>query len=180
MSGTYGLTTAQLLALRAMASLGDLRRLVKDKGKTTLGYLAADGVHHSRTCIKALIDKGYAQRTGERGNYTISLTAKGKASMRTELGDYWCGSKPQLKLTPGYRKLDDDEVAALRLIASHGVVFYDWETRTYKPLSGPGEVQHALLQKMARFVWVTLTPKEQARITDAGVRIADAGMTAIE
>ena len=180
--GTTELTESQLQALRAIASFGSLGRLMRGQGvqRATLGYIAPDGIHYGRTTVNALVEKGYAQRTGGRSDYIITLTNKGKASMRTSLGDYWCGKLPQKKALPGQRNLTDEEIKSLRLVASHDALFWDDESRTYKPLVGDGEVTHCMAQRMARFVWVTLTPKEQARITDAGVRIADAGMTAIE
>ena len=180
--GTTELTESQLQALRAIASFGSLGRLMRGQGvqRATLGYIAPDGIHYGRMTVNALVDKGYAQRTGGRSDYTITLTAKGKASMRTSLGDYWCGKMPQKKALPGQRNLTDEEIKSLRLVASHDALFWDDESRTYKPLAGDGEVTHAMAQRMARFVWVALDTKTRVSILPNGLKAADAGVVAIE
>lgn len=180
--GTTELTESQLQALRAIASFGSLGRLMRGQGvqRVTLAYMAPDGRHYSRMTINALVQKGYAQRTGGRSDYIITLTNKGKASMRTSLGDYWCGKLPQKKALPGQRNLTDEEIKSLRLVASHDALFWDDESRTYKPLVGDGEVTHSMAQRMARFVWVALDTKTRVSILPNGLRAAEAGVVAIE
>jgi len=180
--GTTELTESQLQALRAIASFGSLGRLMRGQGvqRATLAYMAPDGRHYSRMTINALVQKGYAQRFGGRSDYVITLTAKGKASMRTSLGDYWCGKLPQKKALPGQRNLTDEEIKSLRLVASHDALFWDDESRTYKPLAGDGEVTHPMAQRMARFVWVALDTKTRVSILPNGLKAADAGVVAIE
>jgi len=180
--GTTELTESQLQALRAIASFGSLGRLMRGVGvqRVTLAYMAPDGRHYSRMTINALVQKGYAQRTGGRSDYIITLTNKGKASMRTSLGDYWCGKMSQKKALPGQRNLTDEEIKSLRLVASHDALLWDDESRTYKPLVGDGEVTHAMAQRMARFVWVALDTKTRVSILPNGFRAAEAGVVAIE
>ena len=100
--------------------------------------------------------------------------------MRTSLGDYWCGKLPQKKALPGQRNLTDEEIKSLRLVASHDALFWDDESKAYKPLAGDGEVTHAMAQRMARFVWVALDTKTRVSILSNGLRAADAGVVAIE